>query len=312
MEIVLVGRIAVYEYLPKHGYTGNRNILFSHANGVAARTYDSFLQGLAEKLQCRVLSYDIRGMGDSSLAPGPAYAEGKKAIWSHLVDDLKRMFHALQKMFGDNPDFWALAGHSLGGWLSLFAATELKVTRLLLLDIPILSTRSSFLWTVACLTGKRERHPLGQVARRRKEILRNEGVAFEAFRKSAFFKNWPDEAVKKYIECNYRRDPVRERLILKHHRRWEADVFESMPANAASAFLKIPRTHRNKLQLFLLVGKKSKVCNVKAEPYVRMFFPRLRWQFVPLGGHMFPFEFEGATLATLNEVDFFSSEQEAL
>lgn len=304
-----LGRLRAQEFTPSNGEQVICHVLFTHANGVACATYSHFLQRVADAWKARVICYDIRGMGSSSIVPGPAYSDGKYAIWKHLVKDLEDYFHALAHHFDVLPANWIFVGHSLGGWLSLQSAAHCHVKNVWLLDIPILSTPTSFLWTLACIFNKRSEHTLARVARRRKEYYRNHEQAFRAFRKTPFFKDWPDEKIELYISANY--SEQNERLHLRHSPGWEADIFEAMPANAGSAFLQIPKRVRRSLEVTCVVGQQSDVCNPRAGHYVRLFFPKLRWAELAGAGHMFPFTHEDALVRLMSDSFNFTGKVEA-
>lgn len=275
----------VYQFLPEIG-RAQRSVLFSHATGIAALSYKDVLQRWANEHSINVFTFDARGHGDSTLDLKQAYDGGLKSIPWKLCDDLKVVFSKLKEEF---PGLWSLAGHSLGGWLSLYAADELDVEHVVLLDIPLLPPTSAFLWAAACLFGQRGIHPLSRPARRRKRLFRTRRDALVAFKRNPFFRKWHEAHINHYIDANFETQ-LDGSLRLRHDPEWEADLFESQPAIHTPLFLKMDSRKRKEVRVELIAGEESKICAPTSIRYFYNFFPRTRWLVVPQGGHMFPFE----------------------
>jgi pimeloyl-ACP methyl ester carboxylesterase len=280
----LIG-MKIFRFIPDNRGT-SRFVLFSHATGIAALTYSDILQRWANEFGVTVFTYDARGHGENAAGIGDAYKNGLTQLPWTLCDDLKNLFAALKDKF---PGAWSLAGHSLGGWLSLYAAGESGADHLVLLDMPLLPASSAFLWAAACALGQRGFHPLSRPARRRKRLFRSRRQAFATFKRSPFFRNWPDHHIENYIDANFETLP-NESLQLRHDPEWEADLFESQPAVHTPRFLKMNAGTRKKVRVDLIAGSESRICSPAAIRYFHQFFPRTRWLVVPEAGHMFPFE----------------------
>ncbi|MFZ9520684.1 MAG: alpha/beta fold hydrolase [Silvanigrellaceae bacterium] len=285
MKTLCIDGINVYQFSPSCGLS-DRFVLFSHATGIAALSYMNVLQRWSDEIGINVFTFDARGHGGNTLGTDLAYKEGLAKIPWTLCTDLKSLFGKLKGQF---PGFWSLAGHSLGGWLSLYAAEEAEVEHVVLLDMPLLPPSSAFLWATACLFQQRGIHPLSRPARRRKRLFRNRKQAMVAFKRNPFFRNWADHHIEHYIDANFDEQQDAS-LKLKHDPEWEADLFESQPALHTPLFLKMNAEKRKQLRVELIAGSDSKICDPKAIRYFHQFFPRTRWLQVPNGGHMFPFE----------------------
>lgn len=285
MEKYIHNGTHLYRFDPEQGEP-ERFVLFSHATGIAALTYTNILQRWANEFRVSVFAYDTRGHGENASGIGDAYKNGLTQIPAALCEDLKHLFVSLKEKF---PGVWSLAGHSLGGWLSLYAAGETDVDHLILLDMPLLAPSSAFLWAAACAFRQRGIHPLSRPARRRKRLFRSRKQAFAAFKRNAFFRKWPDHHIEHYIDANFETLPD-ESLKLKHDPEWEADLFESQPAIHTTRFLKINSERRKNVRVDLIAGSDSRICDPSAIRYFYKFFPRTRWLVVPQAGHMFPFE----------------------
>jgi len=285
MEIHSIQGMSIYQFKPCGG-ASNRSVLFSHATGIAALTYTNILQRWADEIGVNVFTYDARGHGDNITDVKDAYKNGLTNIPWTLCQDLKTIYASLKAKF---PGFWSLAGHSLGGWLSLYAADETEVDHIVLLDMPLLAPSSAFLWAAACLFKQRGVHPLSKSARRRKRLFRSRKQALLTFKRSPFFRNWAEHHVEHYIDANF--ETLEDgSLRLRHDPEWEADLFESQPALHTPHFLKINAEKRKQVRVELIAGSESRICDPKAIRYFHQFFPRTRWLVVPQGGHMFPFE----------------------
>lgn len=294
--IANVNGLAVYCFRPQHKTKQSKlddavtHVLFSHANGVSARTYGHLLQQWANQTGLIVYTYDVRGMGLSDRPVVSAYSSGKQDVWKHLTRDLIEVFDDVCDREKDtSKQQWMFAGHSLGGWISLLAASKASLKHVLLIDIPLLPLHQSALWTMACLFGFRSMHPLAKVARRRKRTYKSVEQAVRSFVRTAFFKTWPEHHVRTYIEANFQHHG--EKIDLLHDPLWEADIFEAMPANAFTAMRSLPFKSRKKMHVVLVVGNKSDVCQPTWNRYVNLFFPHVRRVEID-GGHMFPFEHE--------------------
>lgn len=285
MEVINIHGQPVYKFSPARGQAG-RFVLFSHATGIAALSYKNVLQRWADEIGITVFTFDARGHGSNEQNVKEAYRNGLSKIPWLLCDDLKKIFTHLK---GDFPGLWSLAGHSLGGWLSLYSAQELDVEHLVLLDMPLLAPASAFLWATACLLQQRGIHPLSRPARRRKRLFRNRKQALTAFKRNSFFRNWAEQHVEHYIDANFETQSDGS-LRLRHDPEWEADLFESQPALHTLHFLKINAGKRKSVQIELIAGSESNICDPTAIRYFHSFFPHTRWLVVPQGGHMFPFE----------------------
>ena len=105
------------------------DILFLHANGFNAGTYADILSPLGDQL--RILAVDQRGHGRTTL---PADPEAHDA-WLVFRDDLLALLDAL----GETPR--VMAGHSMGGTVSLHAAAErADAAERLVLFVPVVMT----------------------------------------------------------------------------------------------------------------------------------------------------------------------------
>ena len=208
------GEMAVLEFGPDDRPV---DVVFVHANGFNGQTYRALLAPLSAGL--RVLAVDQRGHGSSRLAADPAH----RRSWLDLRDDLLALLTALDQ----GPV--VLAGHSMGGTVSLLAAAETPaaVRGLVLLD-PVVMPRIVALyahlpWTSGALWN---RLPMVQGALRRRAVFDNREAAFTAYRGRGAFKTWPEAMLADYVGGGFRdRDDGKVELACTPA--WEASNYSA-------------------------------------------------------------------------------------
>jgi pimeloyl-ACP methyl ester carboxylesterase len=181
--------------------------IFLHATGCNARTYAQSLARLGQRM--RVIAPDQRGHGLTNLPIFPADLES----WTPFADDLVAMLDALQLT---KPA--VLAGHSMGGTVSLMAAARRgdQVKGLVLFD-PVLMRQP---YAPAVLGSS----PLVLGAARRRRQFDSKAAALEAYLGRGAFKTWPDEAVRDYVEDAFAPAPDGG-FTLTCTPEWEAAIF---------------------------------------------------------------------------------------
>jgi pimeloyl-ACP methyl ester carboxylesterase len=181
------GEIAALEFGPQDRPI---DVVFVHANGFNAQTYRVLLSPLAAGL--RVLAIDQRGHGETTLAADPA---GRRS-WRDLRDDLIGLLDVL-----DGPPV-VLAGHSMGGTVSLLAAAERpdRVKGLLLLDPVIMPWLATLYAKAPWTSGRLWKHmPLVQSALRRRAVFDSREAVFAAYKGRGAFKTWPETMLADYV-----------------------------------------------------------------------------------------------------------------
>lgn len=222
------GRISFLEW---NSRPGAPVLLFAHANGFNAFTYRSILAPLAEVF--RIIAFDMRGHGMTTLATEPRQIRG----WKIYRDDLLNVLAELR-----DADV-VLAGHSLGASASLMAAAEkpLNVKAVVLAE-PVLPTPATAFRAWAARTLGREEQMLPRVgpARRRRRDFASREQAVASFRGRGAFKTWPDDQVlADYIEGGTITDGQDVRLACVPE--WEAANFSFFPFGLSSLAGKVTR-----------------------------------------------------------------------
>jgi pimeloyl-ACP methyl ester carboxylesterase len=269
---------------------------------MACRTYQAFLENLADKAEVAVYGYDVRGTGESRLPVAPAYENGKAGIGAFLAQDLRQLFWALRDYVSSSdtnasPSNWILMGHSLGSWLTIHAGIFAHVRRVILLDPPLFQPTDAAKWALACTLSKRGLHPLSVMTRKRKRNFRNAEQAAWVFSKFEFFKGWPKDRIHDYIRSNYR--SYQHGIALRHNPGWEGDIVESQPASAAMALLNLPKEPRQGTTLQCIFGSESPFCNLTGQLLLRSAFKNSAIHRVPHAGHMLVFQQQRAVVDLL-------------
>jgi pimeloyl-ACP methyl ester carboxylesterase len=204
------------------------DIVFSHANGFNARTYDSILGPLAADL--RLLVLDQRGHGRSGLPPLP---RDNAKSWDDLADDLLAILGALDVQGA------VLAGHSMGGTVSLLAAARApgRVKSLALFDPVIMPTEVA----AQSRAGELADSPLVQGALRRRSVFPSQAAVIEAYTGRGAFRTWTPAMLADYVADGFK--PTADGQVeLSCTPAWEASNFTAHGHDpwAALAALDIP------------------------------------------------------------------------
>jgi pimeloyl-ACP methyl ester carboxylesterase len=209
------GEMAVLEFGPADRPV---DVVFLHANGFNGQTYRALLAPLSAGL--RILAVDQRGHGSSRLAADPDHRRN----WLDLRDDLLALLTAL-----DQTQSVVLAGHSMGGTVSLLAAAAAPdaVRGLVLLDPVIMPRIMAFYAHMPWTSGALWKHlPMVQAALRRRAVFDNREAAFTAYRGRGAFKTRPETMLADYVGGGFKdRDDGRVELACAPA--WEASNYSA-------------------------------------------------------------------------------------
>jgi lipase len=180
-----------------------RPVLFSHAAGFHARTWDQVIARLPGTRLC--YAFDARGHGRSS-KPAPPYA------WRDFGADAAAVAGSLG-LSG------ALGvGHSLGGHaVTLAAALRPRALAALMLIDPVIRSKDRYLgpWKAA------------QFVRKRRNRWTSPEEMFESFVSRPPFDTWDRGVLRDY--CQYGLVPAGEDYILACPPEIEASIYEASP-----------------------------------------------------------------------------------
>ncbi|MDO1559261.1 alpha/beta hydrolase [Brevundimonas sp. 2R-24] len=185
------GRMACLDFGPRDRAP---DLVFVHANGFNASTYRNLLATPAKTH--RILAVDLRGHGRTEL-PLP---DGRLRSWRTHADDLIAFVEAAC------PRPPVLAGHSMGGTVSLLAASRRPdlARALVLLDPVIWTPRRDLLLSLPLFDRAAEKAPVVKGALKRRSVFASPGEALAAYRGRGAFKGWADQTLKDYLKDGLR------------------------------------------------------------------------------------------------------------
>ncbi len=257
------------------------DVLFLHANGFNAMTYRGILAPLASRL--RILAVDQQGHG---LSPQRSAAEGRPD-WLDLGDDLQALLDRLD----EGP--MVLAGHSMGGAVSVLAAAErpTRVRSLALFDPVLVSAEAR---AQAAASGAAE-NALAMGADRRRAVFPDREMAFKSYHGRGAFRTWPDEAIRDYITDGFRDRPDGT-VELSCAPAWEASSFRAHGHDLWPSMRKIVQPVR------ILRAETASTCRVETPEEFNPDNRNISVRTIPGSTHFLPIERPDLVRETLLEL----------
>ena len=258
------------------------DIVFSHANGFNGRTYRTILGPLARTL--RILAVDQRGHGCSGLPP----IEGHERVsWDDVADDLAVLLEVLDVRGA------VLAGHSMGGTISLLAAAGApeRVRALALFDPVIMPPEV----VAESRAGRVVESPLVQGALRRRSVFPSREAVIAAYTGRGAFRTWPAEMLADYVADGFRDMPDGQ-VELSCSPAWEASNFTSHAHDPWAALAAIEAPIR------ILRAEEASTCRVDGHEAVLLAKGNVRIETIPGTTHFLPMERPDLVRQTLAEI----------
>jgi pimeloyl-ACP methyl ester carboxylesterase len=174
------------------------DILFLHATGFNARTYNTLLAPLGERFH--VLAVDLRGHGQSML---PAHTFGYGSWNRHRDDVIELVDHHIKAPV-------TLAGHSMGGTVALLTAGRRPdLARGVALIDPVVM--SSGMYSFGQLPGAplwwSVTFPIARGASRRRAVFESKEAAVAALTGRGVFKSFKPEQIADYVGDGFNEQP---------------------------------------------------------------------------------------------------------
>jgi pimeloyl-ACP methyl ester carboxylesterase len=246
-------------------------IVFSHANGFPAGTYRALFR------IWRRAGYRVRALAQF----GHDERFPVTSNWPHLREELIEFID-----HEAGAPVW-LVGHSMGGYLSVLAASRRPDLALgvVLLDAPILGDLLAQTLRLAKVSGLIERYSPGHVARRRRQRWASAEEAFAHFASKRAFARWAPGVLRDYIDCGV--VPAVEAgggCRLAFAREVEAAIYDAVPHHMPALL----RRHPLRCPLAFIGGTRS-VENRQVGLAATERLAQGRMSFVE-GSHLFPFE----------------------
>ena len=249
-------------------------IVFAHANGFPAGSYRVLFDAW------RAAGYRVCAV--EKFGHDPRFPVTSN--WPHLRDQL---IECIASDAG-TPSF--LVGHSLGGYLSLLAASRRPdlARGVLLLDSPILGGMVSQTMRFAKATGLVERFSPGHISRRRREHWPSADDAYAHFAAKPAFARWAPGVLRDYIACGVQRDDASigenagHRLVFR--RDVETRIYNTLPHHLTALLRRHPLRC-----LLAFIGGTHSTENRQVGLRTTRALTHGRMSFVE-GSHLFPFE----------------------
>ena len=278
-----------------------RTIVFAHANGFPAGCY-------------RQLFEPWRAAGFRVLAPPRLGHDARFPVtdnWPRLRDELLDFIEREAAV----PAF--LVGHSLGGFLSVMAASQRPdlAAGVVLLDAPIVGGLLAQGVRLFKATGLGRRFSPGQVSRRRREHWPDADAAHAHFAAKPAFARWAPGVLADYMACGVvpvapggdgNEGAAAAGRTLAFHRDVETAIYETLPHHLSRELRRRPL----RCPAAFVGGRQStEVRRVGLAATLRFTHRRVSWID---GTHLFPFERPASAAAhTLDWLRAFSGPADA-
>lgn len=204
-----------------------QTLVFSHANSFGLSTYKVLFKHLKAR------GYAAKGV--DRFGHDPRYPVSNN--WPHLVQQLCDFSHEVVQRNGE--PVW-LVGHSLGGFLSLMAASKRPdlARGVLLIDSPLLGGwRSTALGVIKSSQLVGSVSP-GAVSRRRRNSWASVEEALAHFRHKKAFAHWDDQVLEDYV--NHGTVEADGKRVLAFDRDIETAIYNTLPDNLDKTLARHP------------------------------------------------------------------------
>lgn len=258
-------------------------IVFSHANGFVAGTYNKLFKSL-------------RGRGFAVHALEKFGHDVEYPVtnnWPHLVEQLA---HFASQVAHQEQQGVYLVGHSLGGILSLMTAArhpvlgDHAVRGVVMMDSPIVSGWRAPTIGLIKRTNLIERFSPARVSRRRRERWADRAAVLTHFQGKRSFAQWDPQVLADYVEHGFRdvHDDHGQHVELAFSREVESHIYNSLPDNIDGLLRRQPL----QAPLAFVGGSHSPEMRQLGHGPLRKLVSRdhpARWQIIE-GGHLYPME----------------------
>ncbi len=255
-------------------------LIFSHGNSFPASTYGVMTASLKKR------GFSIKSI--EKLGHDPQYPVTNN--WPHLVQQLADFVERASTQAGESA---YLAGHSLGGILSLMCAARHPelVRGLVLLDAPVIGG-----WRANALGAVKSAQIVGRVlpgavSKRRTTTWDSIEAALTHFQSKRAFALWDEQVLGDYV--NHGTEDQGGKRVLSFHRDIETQIYNTLPSNIESLL----HHHPLKCPVAFVGGLQSlEMKRVGTALTERVTHGRMQWID---GTHLFPMEKPLAAAAAL-------------
>lgn len=252
---------------------------FAHANSYPSGTYRVFFEHLQQH-------YEVQALDMHAHNPSYPVTNGWPALVEELIDELQSRY--------DEPVI--LAGHSLGGMLSLMAAKARPdlIRCVVLLDSPVVAGWRAMLLRVAKKVGVDKKFSPARFSENRRNRWADAEAAYEHYASKPMFAAWPEAVLRDYIAHGIKPHPEGG-VTLRFTREAETAVYRSLPHHLGRLVRRgFP------VPVGFIGGKESVECRQAGLQATRRLVGR-HFRQIP-GGHLFPMESPALAAGTLHEM----------
>lgn len=251
-------------------------VMFLHATGFNAITYQSILEPLGGQMHCAAI--DFRGHGRTTLPANP----NKLQSWNRFRDDL------IQVLEETSPGGAVIGGHSMGATVALLTAAKRPdlVKGLVLVDPVLLSPGKYLQQHFPLISRIGAESALSRGARRRRDSFSSVTEAAEYLYGRGAFKTWRPPFLDDYvIDGVLRRDDGTYGLACRPN--WEAAVFKAHRIRPWGA---IRRLKKRRVPLIVLQAKRDSTSLPDTDERIHKVRPDAAVTQVPGTTHFVPME----------------------
>ena len=251
---------------------------FVHANSFPAGTYRVFFEHLQQH-------YEVQALAMHAHNPQYPVRDGWHDLARELIDDLAARY--------DRPVI--LAGHSMGGMLSLMVAKARPdlVRCVVLLDAPVVAGWRAMLLRIAKALGADEKFSPAQFSRRRRTLWPDAEAAYQHYAAKEMFAIWPTAVLRDYVDHGILPHP--QGVTLRFTRETETAVYRSLPHHVGALVRRSFPT-----PVGFIGGADSVECRQAGMAATQRLVGR-HLKLVP-GGHLFPMEAPARAATALHEM----------
>lgn len=251
-------------------------LVFSHANSYPAGCYRLLFE------RWRAAGWRVEALDRFGHDPRfPVTGD-----WRRLRDQLIHFIEHDVKPAGQV----ALVGHSLGGMLSLLAACRRPelVSRLVMLDSPVVAGWRAAAVAIAKTTGLIHRYGPSRIARERRHVWPDRAAVHAHFAAKKLFARWDPRVLGDYVAAGFE-DTEDGQVRLRFTREVEAQIYRTLPHHLPLLL----RLRPPQCPVGFVGGTRSvELRQAGAAASMKLAGERWRWM---EGSHLFPFEQPEAT-----------------
>ena len=252
------------------------DVMFLHATGFNAVTYESILEPLGTQMHAAAL--DMRGHGRSKLPANPRRLKS----WNKFRDDV------IQVLERTSPDGAVLGGHSMGATVALLVAGKRPdlVRGLVLVDPVLMRKRMSRLYNLPIVNMFIQKNAMAKQALKRRREFGSPAEAADALRGRGAFKTWRAPFLDDYVvDGVLRQDSGKYELSCTPE--WESAVFD---AHRYRPWAALRRLRRKRIPIIVLQADKESTSPPDTDQRIHAIRPDAAINKVPGTTHFVPME----------------------